>query len=120
MKNTLIKPISALAVSIFFMIAPLAEGMHPIAPGETPEQTEINLSATVRQKPLMLVENEENAAEEKAQTATDTKGRESEPESGPETDPKETSTQSKTVPLKPFRPSEEIAAEQAVDFPVDI
>jgi hypothetical protein len=64
MKNTLIKPISALAVSIFFMIAPLAEGMHPIAPGETPEQTEINLSATVRQKPLMLVENEENAAEQ--------------------------------------------------------
>ena len=104
MKITLIKPISALAVSIFFMIAPLAEGMHPIAPGETPEQTEINLSATVRQKPLMLAENEENAAEEKV----------------PETDPKEPSTPSKTVPLKPFRPSEEIAAEQAVDFPVDI
>ena len=68
----------------------------------------------------MLAENEESEAEEKAQTATDTKGRESEPESGPETDRKEQSSQPKTEPLKPFRPSEEIAAEQAVDFPVDI
>jgi len=120
MKMTQKMQISALAVSLFIMTAPMAQGMHPLAPGETPERTEISPSTTVRQKPMMLAENEENAAEEKAQTATDTKGRESEPESGPETDPKETSTQSKTLPLKPFRPSEEIAAEQAVDFPVDI
>ena len=120
MKNTLIKPISALAVSLFIMTAPMARGMHPLAPGETPERTEISPSTSVRQKPMMRAENEKNATEEKAQTATDTNGRESETESGPETDPKEQSTQSKTAPLKPFRPSEEIAAEQAVDFPVDI
>jgi len=120
MKKTLNNHISALAVSIFIMTAPMAQGMHSLAPGETPERTEIMPSTIVRQKPMMLAENEENAAEEKAQTATGTKGRESEPESGPETDPKQQSTQKKTVPLKPFRPSEEIAAEQAVDFPVDI
>ena len=120
MKNALKISTSALTISLFIMTAPMAQGMHSLAPGETPERTEIMPSTTVRQKPMVLAENEENAAEEKAQTATGTKGRESEPESGPETDPKQQSTQSKTVPLKPFRPSEEIAAEQAVDFPVDI
>ena len=120
MKKAQNRRISTLAVSIFIMTAPMAQGKHSIAPGEAPERTEIMPSTTVRQKPMMLAENEENTAEEKAQTATGTKGRESEPESGPETNNKEQSPQSKTAPLKPFRPSEEIAAEQAVDFPVDI
>ena len=120
MKNALNKRISALAVSMFIMTAPMAEGMHPIAPEKNPWRTEIMPATTVRQKLLMLAENEENTAGEKAQTATGTKDPVSEPESGTETVNKEQSTKSKTVPLKPFRPSEEIAAEQAVDFPVDI
>ena len=120
MKNALNKRISALAVSMFIMTAPMAEGMHPIAPEKNPWRTEIMPATTVRQKPIMLAENEENTAGEKAQTATGTKDSVSEAESGPETDNQEEPTQSKTVPLKPFRPSEEIAAEQAVDFPVDI
>ena len=114
------KHISALAVSIFIMIAPMAQGMHLIAPGENPARTEIMPAITVRQKPMMLAENAENTAGEKAQPATGTKDPVSEAESGPETDNKEQSTKAKTAPLKPFRPSEEIAAEQAVDFPVDI
>ena len=120
MKSTLNKSISALAVSILIMAAPMAQGIRSIALGEKPERTEIMPSTTVRQKLLMLAENEENTAGEKAQTATGTKDPVSEPESGTETVNKEQSTKSKTVPLKPFRPSEEIAAEQAVDFPVDI
>jgi hypothetical protein len=120
MKSTLNKSISILAVSILIMAAPMAQGMRSIAPGEHPERTEIMPSTTVRQKPMMLAENEENTAGEKAQTATGTKDPVSEPEAGTETVNKEQSTKSKTVPLKPFKPSEEIAAEQAVDFPVDI
>jgi hypothetical protein len=120
MKSTLNKSISALAVSMIIMTAPMALGMRSIAPGENPERTEIMPSTTVRQKPMMLAENEENTAGEKAQTATGTKDPISQPESGTETVNKEQPTKSKTVPLKPFRPSEEIAAEQAVDFPVDI
>jgi hypothetical protein len=120
MKNTLNIRISALAVSIFIMTAPMAQGMPPVAPGENPERAEIMPSATPRQKPMLLAENEENTAGEKAQTATGTKDPVSEPESGPETGNQEQSAKSKTAPLKPFKPSEEIAAEQAVDFPVDI
>ena len=120
MKKTLNKRISALAVSMVIMTAPMALGMRSIAPGETPERMEIMPSTTARQKPMRLAENEENTAGEKAQTATGNKNPVSEPESGTETVNKEQSTKSKTVPLKPFKPSEEIAAEQAVDFPVDI
>ena len=120
MKNTLNISISALAVSMVIMTAPMAQGMRSIAPGENPARTEIMPSTTVRQKPIMLAENEGNTAGDKAQTTTDTKDQVSEPESGPETDNKDPSAKSETAPLKPFRPSEEIAAEQAVDFPVDI
>ncbi len=120
MKNTLNKSITALSVSICMMIASMAQGMRPIAPVENRERTGIMPSTTIRQKPIMLAEIEENAAGDKAQTATDTKDRVSKPESDPDTDNKDPSAESKTAPLKPFRPSEEIAAEQAVDFPVDI
>ena len=117
MKNTLNVSISVLAVSIFIMIAPTTEGMHPMAPEKNPGRTEIMPAITVMQKPMMLAENEKNTA---GQTAAGTKDPESEAQSGPETDDKEQPNEPKTAPLKPFRPSEEIAAEQAVDFPVDI
>ena len=77
-------------------------------------------SATVSQNPILLAENEKNTAGDNAQGAPGVNDPVSEPELGPETDNKDSSTKSKTKPLKPFNPSEEIAAEQAVDFPVDI
>ena len=120
MKNTLIKRISALAVSMFIVSAPMAQGIASIGPGDKPGQRKILPSTTVRQRPMMLAENKENTAGDKAQTSTGTKDPISAAESGSETDNKEPSTKPKPVPLKPFRPSEEIAAEQAVDFPVDI
>ena len=120
MKNTLNISISALAVSMIIVTAPVAQGMPPIALGENPERTEINPSPTVRQEPIVLAENEDKTVGDKTQTAIDTKDQVSEPESDPESDNKDPATKTKTAPLKSFRPSEEIAAEQAVDFPVDI
>ena len=120
MKNKLNTSISALTVSIFIMMVPLTQGMPPNAPLGNNEGTETMPSTSVRQKPFMLAENEENTAGEKAQTATGIKDQVSHPESGPGTDKKDPSAKSKKAPLKPFTPSEEIAAEQAVDFPVDI
>ncbi len=120
MKNVLNKCIPALAVSMFIMTTPMAQGMCLIARGENPAQREVMPSTTPRPKPIMLAQNEENTAGDKDPTATGTKDRASEAESGSATDPKDPSAKSKTAPLKPFKPSEEIAAEQAVDFPVDI
>ena len=120
MKNTLNISILALAVSMFIMTATMAQGMHSLAPAEKSERTESMPATILKQKPMMLAENEKNTAGQKAQPATGTKDPVSAAESGPESDNKDQSIKSKTTPLKPFRPSEEIAAEQAVDFPVDI
>jgi hypothetical protein len=120
MKSTLNKIISTLAISMFIMMAPMTRGMVPIVPGADTDRTDIMPSATVSQNPILLAEDKENTAGEKAQGATGANEPVSEPESGLETDNKDSSAKSKTKPLKPFNPSEEIAAEQAVDFPVDI
>jgi hypothetical protein len=120
MKNTLNISIPALAVSIFIMTALMVQGMRPLAPGENRALREVMSATTVWQRPITLAQNEGTTTGDKDRTATGTKDPVSEAESGPETDSKEQSTKSKTAPLKPFRPSEEIAAEQAVDFPVDI
>jgi hypothetical protein len=120
MKKTLNKLISTLAVAIFIMTAPMAQGMCPLAPGAPPARRAVTASTTVWQKPIVLAQNQENTAGDKDQTATGTKDRVSETKSGSATDHKDPPAKSKTAPLKPFKPSEEIAAEQAVDFPVDI
>ena len=116
MKKILNKHISSLAASIFIMMAPMAQGMGPIAPGADTDRTEIMPSTTVSQNPILLAQNEENTGGDKAQGAPGA----NDPVSEPDTDPKDPSAKSKPAPLKPFNPSEEIAAEQAVDFPVDI
>ena len=120
MKITLNRHITALAVSIFIMTAPMAQGMGPVAAGEKSGRTEFMSSTTVRHKLIILAENEKVIAEDKTQKASGTQRPATEPESGPKTDNNEQPVRSRTAPLKPFRPSEEIAAEQAVDFPADI
>ena len=120
MKSTLNKHIATLAISMFIMMAPMTQGMVPIVPGADTDRAEIMPSTTVSQNQILLAQNEVNTAEDNAQGPTGVNDPVSEPESGPETDSKDSSAKSKTNPLKPFNPSEEIAAEQAVDFPVDI
>ena len=120
MKNKLNISIPALAVAIFLMTAPMAQGMCPPAPGENPAHREVGLSTTAWQKPIMMAQNEKDTAGDKDRTATANGDRVSEAESGSVAGPKDPSANSKAAPLKPFKPSEEIAAEQAVDFPVDI
>ena len=98
MKESLNKRISALALSIVLMMAPM----------------------TLEMGPILLAANEEDTAGDNPQGATGADDQVSEPETVSETDNKDSSTKSKPAPLKSFKPSEEIAAEQAVDFPVDI
>ncbi len=120
MKSSLNKRIATLALSIVLTMAPMAQGMGPVVPGADTDRTGIMPSTTVSQNPNLLAENEENTGGSNAQEATGTNDPVSEPESGADSDPKDPSAKSKSAPLKPFNPSEEIAAEQAVDFPVDI
>jgi hypothetical protein len=120
MKNTPDRRISTLTASILILIAPMTLGVHSMLPVDNTALPEILPSAEARLKPLMLAENKNTMAEDNTQTAVDEDSSEKKPESGSEADNEDPSAKSKTVPLKSFRPSEEIAAEQAVDFPVDI
>ena len=120
MKKPQNKRISTLAISIFILMAPMTLGMHPIVPMENSTLPEIITSAKAGLTPMILAENEKSTAGDKAKTAAGNGVPEKEPKSGPEVDSKDPSTKSETAPLKSFKPSEEIAAEQAVDFPVDI
>ena len=95
-------------------------GIHSKPPVEKPAGTEFLHKDLTWQKPLMLAENEKNSADDKAQTESNALNRTTEPGSEPQTGQNEPSDETKASPLKTFKPSEEIAAEQAVDFPVDI
>ena len=61
-------------------------------------------------------------AQNETQTAPSDKGapRSESKEAGSKTDNKKESSDAKKKPLKDFKPSERIEAEQAVDFPYDI
>jgi hypothetical protein len=120
MKSSLNKRFAILAMSVFIMMAPVAQGMGPVVPGADTDRAEIMPSSTVSQNQILLAQNEKNIAGGNAQGETGANAPVSEPESGPDTDPKDPPAKSKPAPLKPFNPSEEIAAEQAVDFPIDI
>lgn len=65
---------------------------------------------------IVMAQNDERTAEEteKAESGSET----GESESATDDDQKSSGAESK--PLKPFVPSEQIAGEQAVDFPADI
>ena len=95
-------------------------GVHSIVPMDNTALPKIMSTAAARLMPVMLAENKKSTAGDNAQTTAGADGPEKEPESRPEADDKDPSANSETAPLKSFRPSEEIAAEQAVDFPVDI
>ena len=105
---------------VFIVIVPMAQGIHSKPPAEKTTGTEIPHVDLRWQNPLMLVENEKSGTEEKAQTESATPNRTTGPGSEPQNGQNEQSAGTKASPLKDFKPSEEIAAEQAVDFPVDI
>ena len=100
---------------VFLLSAPAALSNIPAEP------TKRILPVVLSQKSIVLAQNDEPRAAEKGgppanedtDQAPDSKPADSE-KSGNNSD------DAATNPIKPFKPSEEIAAEQAVDFPVDI
>jgi hypothetical protein len=67
-----------------------------------------------------VAKNEREAPESGSQTTNENKDQASDPGAEVKGNSSKNSKEAETRPLKPFKPSEEIAAEQAVDFPVDI
>lgn len=71
-------------------------------------------------QPILLAENEQKTASEESKPQTD--DRDQPIDTGEKSIEKngKAEIEAPKKPLKPFKPSEEIAAEQAVDFPWDI
>lgn len=115
--NTLIVTIYVWVLSIN---APLAPGMLPVVPSGSPKITAIVGSSFGEQQVIELAENEAVSPVDKTEKEAGSESEISAPRSGTETGRSGQSTQTKAKPLEPFVPSEEIPAEQAVDFPVDI
>lgn len=79
--------------------------MHPIAPGG---------------KSMVVAQNEQTTAEGGGQKKSERQDQSSDSGAAAGDNNSNSSNDAASKPLKPFKPSEEIAAEQAVDFPVDI
>ena len=120
MKDPLKNGLPSLCIWVLVMALPMTEGMRPIAPVKKLVAAGMIASTIVIQKPIVLASNEVNGVGDTFQTVTGEKGPVPESASSPDTDNKDPSAEPETAPLHPFRPSEKIAAEQAVDFPVDI
>ena len=69
---------------------------------------------------ILMAENEHKTADSQNQAADEYQSRAAEPKAAVEENTGKQADGAAIKPLKPFKPSEEIAAEQAVDFPVDI
>jgi hypothetical protein len=71
-------------------------------------------------QPIVVAENEQKAAENQSRSTGENQDQKARPEAAAKENSSNDSDGAAAKPLKPFKPSEEIAADQAVDFPVDI
>ena len=104
----------------FSMSSPANPDSSPLVPEKTAERTDSIGTADVKQDLSVVAENEQDPAESKSSTASDKDNQTSGSESKTKQQSGKNSDDAATKPLKPFVPSEKIAADQAVDFPVDI
>jgi len=102
------------------MSAPGAVAWIPLAPNILTDPMKSIHTFEINRNSIFLAENEPEAAESGSQSTAENKDQV--PNSAAaETDNRgRSSNDAESKPIKPFKPSEEIAAEQAVDFPVDI
>jgi len=105
---------------LFLMSVPATPGgSYPTT--DTPAERAKNIhTAELNRKSIVVAENESEAADDDSQSTNENK------DQAPSSDTADRDKNGKnpddveTKPIKPFKPSEEIAAEQAVDYPVDI
>ncbi len=117
MEKTIIFGIPILA---FLMGVPATSGRIPFAQQTPVERRQSLHPFEFNRKSIVVAENGREARGSGSQTTNENKDQASEPETEVNKNSSNNSKDAETKPLKPFKPSEEIAAEQAVDFPVDI
>ena len=114
------KIILGLILLTFTMGASVTIGRSYHVPDINTVRIESIRTLKIKQNAIVVAENEPDLAESESKPAADKKNRASGSGEKITENSSKSSDDEKTKPLKPFVPSEEIAAEQAVDFPIDI
>ena len=114
------KILFAITGLLFLMSVPAAAGRSPLVTDIPAEPTKSIRTFELIRNSIFLADNESQSVQSGNQSTDENKEQSS--ESGAEDEEKSgnISNEAETKNIKPFKPSEEIAAEQAVDFPVDI
>ena len=114
------KNLYMIAVWSFLIGVPIPQGMGTHFPTIHAEGIQSMRSFELNQKSIVMAENEQKAAENRSQSTRENQDRTAKAEAAAKEKSGNNADGAAAKPLKPFKPSEEIAAEQAVDFPVDI
>ena len=115
-----IKNLFITTISLFLIAVPTAHGMEARVQDIHPQRIQSIRPFELNRKSVVMAENKQKTAAKQSQSGGETQEHTAEPEAAVKNNSGSSSDDAKTKPLKPFKPSEEIAAEQAVDFPVDI
>jgi hypothetical protein len=105
---------------LFLMSAPVALSWIPLAPNIPARRIKSIHPIELKFNSIFLAENDSQAAGSESQPTNEIKEQAPSSETADKKKSGKNSDDADTTPIKPFKPSEEIAAEQAVDFPVDI
>jgi hypothetical protein len=114
------KIIAAITVLTVTGSIAIALGLRPAPSSVNLERSELAISSTVGQQAMLLAASEQAIVENQNQATADKGSQTAEPAVESAEDSGKSPRGQKNKSFKPFAPSEEIAAEQAVDFPVDI
>ena len=102
------------------MSVPAAPGRSLLATDTPAERAKIIHTFEINHNSIFLAENELEASESVSQSSNENKDQAPSSATVDREESGKNSDAAETKPIKPFKPSEEIAAEQTVDFPVDI
>jgi hypothetical protein len=105
---------------LFLMSVPAAPGRSLPATDTPAERAKSIHTLELNLDSIFLAENESEASESVSQSSNENKEQPSESGAAARENSSNSANDTETKAIKPFKPSEEIAAEQAVDFPVDI
>jgi len=105
---------------LFLMSVPAAPDWGLPATDTPAERAKSIHTFEINHNSIFLAENESEASESESQSTNENEDQAPSSATVDREKSGKNSDDSETKPIKPFKPSEEIAAEQAVDFPVDI
>ena len=105
---------------LFLMSVPAAPDSGLLATDTPAERAKSIRTFEIIHNSIFLAENESEASESESQSTNENKEQSSELGAAVRENSSNSANDTETKAIKPFKPSEEIAAEQAVDFPVDI